>query len=63
MGRLSGFRYRDIIKKLKRAGFEFYQQAAIRIFSKGFTSKPVRPFADESLTNMKWERNFESHPH
>lgn len=28
MGRLSGFRYRDIIKKLKRAGFEFYRQAA-----------------------------------
>lgn len=28
MGRLSGFRYRDIIKKLERAGFEFYRQAA-----------------------------------
>ncbi|MDP2887811.1 MAG: type II toxin-antitoxin system HicA family toxin [Bacteroidota bacterium] len=28
MGRLSGFRYRDIIKKLKRGGFEFYRQAA-----------------------------------
>lgn len=28
MGRLSGFRYRDIIKLLKRLGFEFYRQAA-----------------------------------
>jgi predicted RNA binding protein YcfA (HicA-like mRNA interferase family) len=28
MGRLSGYRYRDIIKKLKNFGFEFYRQAA-----------------------------------
>ena len=28
MGRLSGYRYRDIIKILKRFGFEFYRQAA-----------------------------------
>lgn len=28
MGRLSGFRYRDIIKKLKAFGFEFYRHAA-----------------------------------
>jgi predicted RNA binding protein YcfA (HicA-like mRNA interferase family) len=29
MGRLSGYnRYRDIIKKLKRFGFEFFRQAA-----------------------------------
>ena len=28
MGRLSGFRYRDIIKILKKFGFEFYRQAA-----------------------------------
>ena len=28
MGRLAGFRYRDIIKKLKKCGFEFYRQAA-----------------------------------
>jgi len=28
MGRLSGFRYREIIKKLKKCGFEFYRQAA-----------------------------------
>ncbi len=28
MGRLSGFQYRDIIKKLKRLGFEFVRQAA-----------------------------------
>ena len=28
MGRLSGFKYRQIIKKLKKFGFEFYRQAA-----------------------------------
>lgn len=28
MGRLSGFKYRDIIRILKRFGFEFYRQAA-----------------------------------
>ena len=28
MGRLSGFKYREIIKRLKRLGFEFDRQAA-----------------------------------
>ncbi len=28
MGRLAGFRYREIIKRLKRFGFEFDRQAA-----------------------------------
>lgn len=28
MGRLFGFRYREIIKILKKLGFEFYRQAA-----------------------------------
>ena len=28
MGRLAGFSYRDIIKNLKKLGFEFYRQAA-----------------------------------
>ena len=28
MGRLSGFRYRNVIKILKLFGFEFYRQAA-----------------------------------
>jgi predicted RNA binding protein YcfA (HicA-like mRNA interferase family) len=28
MGRLSGYSYRDIVKNLKRLGFEFYRQAA-----------------------------------
>lgn len=28
MGRLSGFSYQDIIKKLKLLGFEFYRYAA-----------------------------------
>ena len=28
MGRLAGFRYREIIKKLKKFGFSFYRQAA-----------------------------------
>lgn len=28
MGRLGGFRYREIIKRLKHFGFEFHRQAA-----------------------------------
>jgi predicted RNA binding protein YcfA (HicA-like mRNA interferase family) len=28
MGRLSGFRYRDIVKRLRRQGFAFDRQAA-----------------------------------
>ena len=28
MGRLSGFSYRDIVKRLKQLGFEFHRQAA-----------------------------------
>jgi len=28
MGRLSGFKYREIVTSLKRFGFEFYRQAA-----------------------------------
>ncbi len=28
MGRLSGFRYRDIIKILKKLGFTFFRQAS-----------------------------------
>jgi predicted RNA binding protein YcfA (HicA-like mRNA interferase family) len=28
MGRLSGFKYREIVKILKKFGFEFYRQAA-----------------------------------
>jgi predicted RNA binding protein YcfA (HicA-like mRNA interferase family) len=28
MGRLAGFRYRDVIKKLKSKGFEFFRNAA-----------------------------------
>jgi predicted RNA binding protein YcfA (HicA-like mRNA interferase family) len=28
MGRLSGFKYREIIKNLKKFGFQFYRQAA-----------------------------------
>ncbi len=28
MGRLSGFRYRDVVKILKKFGFEFHRQAA-----------------------------------
>ncbi len=27
MGRLTGFKYRDIIQKLKKFGFTFYRQA------------------------------------
>ena len=28
MGRLSGFKYRDIIERFKKIGFSFYRQAA-----------------------------------
>ena len=28
MGKLAGFRYRDIVKRLKLFGFEFHRQAA-----------------------------------
>ncbi|MEQ8335835.1 MAG: type II toxin-antitoxin system HicA family toxin [Cyclobacteriaceae bacterium] len=28
MGRLSGFSYREIVKRLKKFGFSFYRQAA-----------------------------------
>ena len=28
MGRLGGFRYRDIVRRLKKFGFEFDRQAA-----------------------------------
>lgn len=28
MGRLSGFRYREIVQRLKALGFEFHRQAA-----------------------------------
>ncbi len=28
MGRLSGFRYREVVRILKKCGFEFYRQAA-----------------------------------
>ena len=28
MGRLAGFRYREIVQKLKALGFEFHRQAA-----------------------------------
>ena len=28
MGRLAGFRYRDIVGRMKTLGFEFYRQAA-----------------------------------
>jgi len=28
MGRLAGFRYREIVRKLQRLGFQFHRQAA-----------------------------------
>jgi predicted RNA binding protein YcfA (HicA-like mRNA interferase family) len=28
MGKIAGFKYRDIIRKIKKFGFEFYRQAA-----------------------------------
>lgn len=49
MGRLSGFRYRDIIRILKKFGFEFYRQAAgsheiwFNAVSGKFTTVPNHP--------------------
>jgi predicted RNA binding protein YcfA (HicA-like mRNA interferase family) len=28
VGRLSGFKYREIVKRMKKLGFQFYRQAA-----------------------------------
>jgi predicted RNA binding protein YcfA (HicA-like mRNA interferase family) len=28
MGRLAGFRYREVVRRLKRLGFQFHRQAA-----------------------------------
>jgi hypothetical protein len=33
MGKLAGFRYREIVKRLKLFGFEFYRQGAGRMKS------------------------------
>ncbi len=48
MGRLSGYKYRTIIKILKRFGFEFHRQAALNFTDKlpaatkfGITQKPL----------------------
>jgi predicted RNA binding protein YcfA (HicA-like mRNA interferase family) len=49
MGRLAGFRYRDIVKRLKQLGFEFHRQAAgsheiwLNPTSKRFTTIPNHP--------------------
>lgn len=49
MGRLSGFRYREIVRILKKFGFEFYRQAAgshelwHNPISKKFTTIPNHP--------------------
>ena len=49
MGRLSGFRYRDIVKRLKQLGFEFHRQAAgsheiwVHPVNNRFTTIPNHP--------------------
>jgi predicted RNA binding protein YcfA (HicA-like mRNA interferase family) len=49
MGRLAGFRYRDIVKRLKQLGFEFHRQAAgsheiwLNPITKRFTTIPNHP--------------------
>ncbi len=49
MGRLAGFNYREVIRKLKRLGFEFYRQAAgsheiwFNPETKRFTTIPNHP--------------------
>jgi predicted RNA binding protein YcfA (HicA-like mRNA interferase family) len=49
LGRLAGFKYREIIKKLKKFNFEFYRQAAgsheiwYSYIKKRFTTIPNHP--------------------
>jgi predicted RNA binding protein YcfA (HicA-like mRNA interferase family) len=49
MGKLSGYKYREIVKKLKKFGFEFYRQAAgsheiwYNASNKKFTTIPNHP--------------------
>jgi len=49
LGRLGGFNYRKVIKKLKQAGFNFYRQAAgsheiwFNPETKRFTTIPNHP--------------------
>jgi len=41
MGRLSGFRYREIAKRLKEFGFAFERQAAPVVMKSGTMSSPT----------------------
>lgn len=49
MGRLGGFRYRDVVKRLKAFGFEFHRQAAgsheiwFNSLTKRYTTIPNHP--------------------
>lgn len=49
MGRLSGFRYRDVVRRLKRLGFQFDRQAAgsheiwFNPEKNGYTTLPNHP--------------------
>ena len=49
MGRLAGFRYREVVKRLKRWGFQFDRQAAgsheiwYREFDQRYTTIPNHP--------------------
>ena len=49
MGRLAGFKYREVVRKLKNSGFEFYRQAAgsheiwYNLTTKKYTTIPNHP--------------------
>jgi len=49
MGRLGGFRYREVVKRLKTFGFEFHRQAAgsheiwFNRTTRRYTTVPNRP--------------------
>jgi predicted RNA binding protein YcfA (HicA-like mRNA interferase family) len=49
MGRLAGFRYREVVRRLKRLGFEFGRQAAgsheiwVNIGTRRYTTIPNHP--------------------
>jgi predicted RNA binding protein YcfA (HicA-like mRNA interferase family) len=49
MGRLAGFRYREVVRRLKRLGFEFGRQAAgsheiwVNLVTHRYTTIPNHP--------------------
>ena len=63
MGRLAGFRYRDIVKRLRALGFQFHRQAAgsheiwFNPTSNRFTTIPNHPgdMPEGTLRAVLWQ--------